>query len=135
MPQPKSRKIAILGYRSVGEYRTRLNAGKKKKKKSRTGEARWEMNVRGLWAQLTWRRLRLPLIIGCDDWEWELIVRAPPGETRPRWVIIYLFIYFLIPRMFPRCVFVHQPACFLCGTTLLLLLRGCAGRPFSPRRV
>lgn len=37
MPQPKSRKIAILGYRSVGEYRTRLNAGKKKKKKSHGG--------------------------------------------------------------------------------------------------
>lgn len=27
MPQPKSRKIAILGYRSVGECRTLLNAG------------------------------------------------------------------------------------------------------------
>lgn len=134
MPQPKSRKIAILGYRSVGEYRTRLNAGKKKK--SRPGEARWEMNVRGLWAQLNSRRLRLPIIIGCDDWEWELIVRAPPGETRPRCVIIYLFIYLLphTPNVSEVCI--YTPACMfpVRDNPPPAAARLC-GKAFSPRRV
>lgn len=39
MPQPKSRKIAILGYRSVGECRTRLDAGVVGGKSLAEGEA------------------------------------------------------------------------------------------------
>lgn len=62
MPQPKSRKIAILGYRSVGECRTQLDAGVVV-----GGVVRRRINVHGLWFQLSSRRLRLPVIIGCDD--------------------------------------------------------------------
>lgn len=65
MPQPKSRKIAILGYRSVGECRTRLNAGVGWG--SRQGKARQGIDVHGLWAELSSRRLRFPIIIGCND--------------------------------------------------------------------